>query len=225
MGLHECSTWHLMAHQNSLILLFLLPKTLEFGKVWCLSFLLSRSLQWKEKITLIGNFRKCELECHQVGSFAYYWYDYMYANLLPDQFPSDLHFEQGRVIVGRMSHLSLEIWDGQQVWAGIALWLTFWARERWLWAGQAVVENLRKLREERGTQLEKPKSHLGGSSISLFVNEEFWLSLSGFQSRFGSSCSAVRATIGSGVEASRKYKYSRMSQLTPKTDRMSKDNK
>ena len=35
----------------------------------------------------------------------------------------------------------------------------------------------------------------------------------------------VRATIGSGAEASRKYRYSRMSQLTPKTDRMSKENK
>ena len=35
----------------------------------------------------------------------------------------------------------------------------------------------------------------------------------------------VRATIGSGAEASRKYKYKRKSQLTPKTDRMSKVNK
>ncbi len=34
---------------------------------------------------------------------------------------------------------------------------------------------------------------------------------------------SVRATVGSEAEASRKYKYSRMSQLTPKTDRMSKE--
>ena len=33
----------------------------------------------------------------------------------------------------------------------------------------------------------------------------------------------VRATIGSEAEASQKYKYKRKSQLTPKTDRMSKE--
>ena len=34
-----------------------------------------------------------------------------------------------------------------------------------------------------------------------------------FQSRLGSSCSVVRATVGSGVEASQNIIYSRKSQL------------
>jgi hypothetical protein len=53
----------------------------------------------------------------------------------------------------------------------------------------------------------RPRSRLGGSSNFWLVSEEVPLSPVGFQSHLGSSCSAVRATIGSGAEASRKYKY------------------
>ena len=87
-------------------------------------------------------------------------------------------------------------------------------------------ENLRKPRDERGTQPEKPISHLGGSNIFQFINERSQLSLGVYQSRLGSSCSVVRTTVGSGAEASREYNIWPEVATQPQiADRMSKNNK
>jgi hypothetical protein len=60
------------------------------------------------------------------------------------------------------------------------------------------------MRVERGPQPEKPKYRLRERDNSRVGNEKVRQSPSEFQSPWGSSCSAVRATIGSEAEASRK---------------------
>jgi hypothetical protein len=67
------------------------------------------------------------------------------------------------------------------------------------------VENRRKLGGERGPQLGKLKCRLGEPNNFRVENERVQLDPSEFQSPLGSSCSVVRATVGSGAEASRKY--------------------
>ena len=67
------------------------------------------------------------------------------------------------------------------------------------------MENRRKPGGERGPRLGKLKCCLGGPNNFRVKNEKVQLSPYEFQSPLGSSCSVVRATVGSGVEASRKY--------------------
>ena len=67
------------------------------------------------------------------------------------------------------------------------------------------MENHRKLGGERGPQLGKLKCRLGEPNNFRVENEKVQLSPYEFQSPLGSSCSVVRATVGSGGEASRKY--------------------
>jgi len=66
------------------------------------------------------------------------------------------------------------------------------------------VENRRKLGGERGPRLGKLECCLREPNNFRVRNEKFQLSPYEFQSPLGSSCSVVRATVGSGVGASRK---------------------
>jgi len=68
------------------------------------------------------------------------------------------------------------------------------------------VENRRKLGGERGPWLGKLKCRLGEPNNFRVENEKVQLSPYEFQSPLGSSCSVVRATVGSEAGASRKYK-------------------
>ena len=64
------------------------------------------------------------------------------------------------------------------------------------------MENRRKLGGERGLQLGKLKCRLREPNNFRVKNEKVQLSPSEFRSPLGSSCSVVRATIGSGAEVS-----------------------
>ena len=67
------------------------------------------------------------------------------------------------------------------------------------------MENCRKPGGERGPRLGKLKCRLREPNNFQVKNEKFQLSPYEFQSPLGSSCSVVRATVGPGVGASRKY--------------------
>ena len=85
------------------------------------------------------------------------------------------------------------------------------------------MENRRKLGGERGPRLGKLKCRLGGRNNFRVENEKVQLSPCEFQSPLGSSCSVVRATVGSRVEASREYNICPEVATQPQiADRMSK---